>query len=261
MELEEKIDRYLEGDMSIEEKLDIEMIISNDKELSKMIELRKAIRTEIINRNDIQSIMLKEEKGIKRKMKWTYLAVAASLFLLISIGLLQSTKMSNMEIVNQYAYIIPEHSEIDKLKTENYIQKISDNGILLRGEECFFENLNRIECKQALEALTYYFDGRFDESYLLFEEVLKPISKNVELSLFMAIAMIEAEKKEKALGCLLTLKSIGNEMYKEDVDYYLAIAYIQNDQLLKGRKILQTIGQNSKYYTKAQDVLKKMKLF
>jgi len=265
--IQDKIDNYLLGGMSSEVLIAFEKEMAFSKELKESVELQKLIVSELKERASIFQLMKQvdkaEEKGILIKLQsWKFYAMAATVLILITLVIWQPGKLSNDEIVKQYAIAFPviQLNDVYEERMRQDAMKNIDN-VITRGDDCLYENLTATECKKIEEALAFYENGSFVEASIIFEFVLTPIRKNHHLGLYMSISQLKTGSLDKAINNFSYLIKIPDYQYQEDAKYFLALTYIQKGEIKKSRQILKTILLGSKYYQSRQEILGSMRWF
>jgi len=272
-EIQDKIDRFLLNQMNSDEKKNFESHMDNNPGLKKTVDAQKLIVEEIKERESFMAILeeaensaklesnksassIKEEKISNNKhktfqlnYKWT-LSIAAAI-IGIAFIIWQPHKSSNQDIFNTYTLAYASSNILE-----------SDNTIKTRGGNIFFENLNPTDNSKISEALNLYYNKEYGAAKAIFEQVLVPKEKNNELVLYMAICQLFSSDINNAINNLTYLSSLKNYVFKDQVNYYLALAYIKNNQISKARTVLSNIQKSdSEYATTAAEMLNKMRWF
>jgi len=272
-EIQDKIDKFLLNQMNSVEKKNFIAELDNNPELKKTVDIQKLIIDEIRERESFMSILEEaensgeiisykstsstkaEETSIKKHRisqldyRWT-LSIAAAI-IGIAFIVWQPHKSSNQDIFNTYTLAYASSNILE-----------SDNTIETRGGNTYFENLNPSDNSKISEALDLYNNQEYSEAKSIFEQVLDPRSKNNELVLYMAISELRSNDIDNAINNLIYLDSLSNYVYKDQVDYYLSLSYIKNNQINKARRLLTNIQKSdSEYAATATEMLKKMRWF
>lgn len=258
MEFEEKIDRYLLGEMDPTEQKLFEESFSGDTELQHRIALRKLIIGKLRSRQEIQSIMMKAEKEIERRKKIrTYFAIAASIILLIGIGLWLPDNQDNAILVEQYAAILPKN--IDMAARKSQIEVLTSDDKLWRGADCF--GFMPDECETVNKAMNLFLEKDY-EGVVKELKLLKNIDKkSAEFTIYLGISFIKTNEAKQAIHILESAINFSDKRYLDDLHYYLAMAYILDNQKKQAKMHLKKIPGQSSYSIEAKQVLKKLKWF
>jgi len=191
----------------------------------------------------------------KRSFYAKYIAIAAIFF--IGLVLWQPNKMSDNQIIEEFAY------------NNKVFENILNGGILksklnsgLRGKEYNFKGLTARESKKAKEAI--YLVGSHE--MLAAKEKLLNLDienkSNNQLLFFLAISQAYSGDEKKALDNLIELKKIENSLLLEDVDFQLAMLFIKINKRGEGKKLLNSIARKpGKYQSESEKILRKMKWF
>jgi tetratricopeptide (TPR) repeat protein len=244
------IDRYLDDAMSPEERNAFEEQMQTDETLKKEVELYKEV-------NDSLQVRLHPDEGeqglrktleqmqgqffskqtdssdrkakvvsINQPKRW--LAIAASVVLLISAGLLFWAPWKK-DLYNQYAYTdMPAVSE--------------------RGEPA--DSLLKL-------ATIKFNDKRFSESVPLFESIIRVDSANAYVRYYYAIALLHTGKTEQARNELNQLYN-GESTFKYDAAFYIALSYLREKDKASTKEWLEKIPADASIYTRARKLLEKL---
>lgn len=272
-EIQDKIDRYLLNQMSESERKNFKIEMDNDPKLRESVDTQELIVAEINERESFMAILEEAEtarksnssktKPIKRvdepsiKNRKTFhinyiyaVSIAAAIIGVVFI-IWQPHKSSNQSIYNSYALAYASSNMLE-----------SSNTIKTRGGTIFFENFNPSDNAKINEALSLYYNQEYNAASIIFEQVLVPKGKNNELVLYMAISELFSNNLDTAINNLTYLSSLNNYAFKDQVDYYLSLAYIKSNQLSKARKLLNHLVEgNSEYTTQATEILNEMRWF
>lgn len=183
--------------------------------------------------------------------KWI-LAAAAVLIGVIFI-IWQPHLSSNQSIYDSYAFAYT---------PDNLL--ISNSAINTRGDGVYFENFSSSENALISEAFQLYNEQDYNSAKLIFERVLRPRNRNIELLFYMSLAQLFSNDNEKAIENLIYLVAQNSNEYifHNDYMYYLALAYIKNNQPRKARKILKVLVKNNEAYSsQARSILKTIRWF
>ncbi len=234
MELLEKMDNYLAGNLSENDKKSFEKEIKNDKnlenEVSKQLLAREAIKLANLRLNvkAIQENFLSEEyseaKIPKIGRNWKILngRIAASIAVfLILFGGFQWFNLSGEKLLSQdglrYQEPIMRGEVFDKnaieeaYKDENYKQVIS-----------IFSKIERANIKeQFLTAMAFYNLKEYGSSNKLIDLGLKENEVNKlyinELQYYKALNLVGLKKYEEAISLFENIKSDPNHLYQKNI--------------------------------------------
>ena len=202
-------------------------------------------------RQSVVSYLVSKEKYVVRKKVVINILMAAVLIGIAYI-LWQPFKMGNNAIFETYAVTYPSQSVLGLTSETRNIQ----------GDTCILENLSFEECLKADDALKLYDKGQFGNAKDLLNEILVPKDKNIDLLLYLAFSQLKTDEVIASIENFEFLKGLDNYKYVDEVNYYLAVAYIKEGELSKARKILHEIEESdSKYQNEANTILKQLRWF
>lgn len=241
----EKIEGFLDSDLTGDELLEFEKELLEDPDLSMEVDLHREIDM-AIQEEDIMDLRSKLEaieppksekkrRGILYMGKW-HLA-AASLILFIGLGsilnLLNGNSFSNEELYSMY------------YKPYNVV-------ITTRGVEA---NTDKI----LVDALKCYESKDYRTAISLFQEVLEKDSLNVTGNFYSGISNIEIEKFNDANKNFSRIIKHKNNLFIEQSEWYLGFCYLMTNNEEKALKQFQEIAQSNSFYKdKAQEILNKL---
>lgn len=112
------------------------------------------------------------------------------------------------------------------------------------------------ELKSAFEA---YNARNFDAAFKTFEGIEKMDSGNVTARFYLSMCALATGKVDLAIPRLQSLADQSGHPYRSQSRWYLALAYLQKDQVEHARKLLETLSKGSgKYPELARDLLPKL---
>jgi len=263
-EIQDKIDRFLLDQMDVEEKKNFQIDMDNNSDLKESVNIQKLIVEEIKERESFMSILDEAESSSKSipdkstqnkyktfQINYSWAISIAAAIIGIAFIIWQPHKSSNQNIYNTYALAYARTNILE-----------SDNTIKTRGGAIYFENLSPSDNMIISEALLLYHDQNYRASKTIFEQVLVHKAKNDELMLYMAISQLFSNDIDNAINNLVDLTKLSNYLFKDQADYYLALAYIRSNQVSKARKLLKDIKEgNSEYANQAAEMLNEMRWF
>jgi tetratricopeptide (TPR) repeat protein len=238
MEKDEKIERYLSGQMNGDEKADFENEMKNDPVLMKNVELDKALVEQIKYHAFLEKQILHGKKELKRHKNlqlttYTILSLAAVLLILFFIpGIWQQ---------NNY----------DKLFASAY--QVYPNDYL--SVDATFRGDTMIDSLE-LAAMTAYENKDFLNAESKIKEILQT-GENHELRFFLSITQLENGKTDDAIESLQALYSLPeNFKYYEQTRWYLALAWIKLNNKEEAKRLLNELSEIEGYYWDKAKVLK-----
>jgi len=245
--LQEKLERYLKGDMSAKEMKKFEDSLMKDNEMLREIALEQELET-VLGDADIldlkmklDAIRYKESRNqmlspiiLSMKSNMKYIAAAASMGVLITAGVLTLT---------------PRNYSSDKL-FKMYYQP--DKAVIVnragRG------NVNIVE------ALMKFQKKEYDAASGMFEEILLNNPDNIALRFYNGISYIETEKYDEAIKSFNLILENKDNLYIEHAEWYLALCYLKKEDVDEARKQLLRIAneEDGFYKEDAQKILEKL---
>jgi predicted Zn-dependent protease len=232
-------ERYLENEMTPEDKIEFERLLQDDKEVRKAFKLYKEAAVFVAHKFSPATDAFKENlKSISKEhfshttakksriisfKPWLY-AVAACLLLFFGLQLFQG--------------IAPSFEDYNQPEKAAFVE---------RG------NLDQ-NVKQAQESFNAQ---KYKEAILLFENIIQ-VNPKPEFSYFYAIALLEENNSEKAEIEFTKLKN-GNTIYKQNAIWYLALSKLKQKEYKECKTLLAQITTESDYYEKAQQLLEELK--
>jgi tetratricopeptide (TPR) repeat protein len=241
------IERYLDGEMSKEEKLWFTRELKGSPYLKKELELRKnlndAIReTDVIDfRKQLKGVFETshvETLGRSRIFPVSRrIAVGLSaLVIAVSGGLL--SLLSNHHMENREIF-------------ETYF-KPAEPGLTYRSEQ----NEADIELRNAMQ---FYENGKYEQALRGFESVLRSDSTRIGLNLYSGISQMEIERYNDANTSFHAIIDNNYILYIEQAEWYLAFCYLMTNDLTKAEEQFGMIADRKGYYQhQARKILKKI---
>lgn len=248
---QEKIDRYLLHQMSDVEKSDFEFELERDQGLEESVRLQRIILEEITDRASFNSMLQIGEKKLVLRLKVLRIVSVAAIFTgLLGFFIWQPTRTPNEIIFNSYAASIPISISIEKTEDP------------LRGIEYLIPGLTYRESEIAFEGVSFYHNDAFKMASEALESISDLQEKNLDLLLCLSISQLMSDQTEKAITNLEYLRSVSTYKSINNVKYYLSICYIQENKIIKARRLLWDLKKNKgKYSKKATDILRKIRWF
>jgi tetratricopeptide (TPR) repeat protein len=238
METDEKIERYLSGQMEGIEKADFENEMKNNPVLKEQVELDKTLVEQIKYHAFVEKQILHGKGELKRRKNlkltaYTVLSLAAVFFILFFIpGIWQQ---NNYEELFASAY---------QVYPNDYLPVDAN----FRGDA-------RIDSLE-LAAMTAYENKDFLNAESKLKEILQT-GENHELRFFLAMSQLENAKPDDAIESLQALYSLSeNFKYYEQTRWYLALAYLKIQRKDEAKRLLNELSEIKGYYWDKAKVLK-----
>jgi outer membrane protein assembly factor BamD (BamD/ComL family) len=150
---------------------------------------------------------------------------------------------------------------------ENKISFTPTSDNISRGmKECKIENLelyNEKECELVKLALQEYNEKSYVEATKYFNSLRTEVKqKNPIIVFYLANAQLQSGQVLEAIDNLSYLSQYPGDISKEEINYYLALAYLKNGKRENAKDLLEVIcGKNSKYSDKSCEILMKLRKF
>lgn len=243
MDYNEKMLDLFSGDLQEEEKKLLIQEYENNEEFQEDLKLQQEILY-TIERGDDETIDFRNqlndisndflsEKEPKRRINPSYWLAAASVIVVLGIssylGLFRNNEYTGSQAFMEYY--------------EPYGADLS-----VRGESHY----NKLD-----KAISFYQDGNMALAISEFERLEK---ENAELAgFFTALCQMELGEISQAKN---ELERIGKNaiFYSDDIQWYLSLCYLKDNETNKASKILDDIANNNNQYSdKAKEILKKLK--
>lgn len=189
----------------------------------------------------------------QRSYKWLYAAAAV---LLIGFFIWQPTQQSSSELFNSYAGSPEVLSEIDFGELGEL-----ENAVATRGGEFKLSGYTQDESERAMEAISLFQRQEFSRAKELLKG-LNPRDKNEKLLFFLAVSQLNSGEINIGVQELEYLNGLEEYVYSEDVQFNLALGYLEQGKTSNSRKMLRELEASSgKYSRQADEILNDMRWF
>jgi tetratricopeptide (TPR) repeat protein len=263
------IERYLLGQATEKEEKSVKERMAVDQEFAEDIEFMRSVilaareKGEETFRESLREVegslteklegqaekemeQEKEKKVPLFRRPWLY--YAAGIAAVVAIGIFLTVNLPGRGEQLYGEYFEPYPNEVITYA----------RGETVAGE---FDHLSQEQYNLIVRAMKYYERNEFEQAAGLFGEQLEQIPANAGLIIYMAIAEMETGKTGQAIENLRYVTHIPHADLKEQAQWYLALAYLKNDQAEAAREVLTTItGQDQHpFKEKARELLRKIK--
>lgn len=255
----ELIERYFEGNLQEENAEQFKSIYSSNEEFAQRVkeqrllsiafdnpelpELKESFakinyqesKTVPISRNEKPTPAIKEKRSLVRSL----MLAASVLVFFIAFGLLTG------KLGSSYSNAIVQSSQeqVDKLA---FSVSKSD----LRIETSGFAGKTN---EQVVSAVDFVNDGKFKEASKQLEFLTKQFPGNTSLAYYSGLAHLKAGRSNLAIEQFLEAKK--DLRTKSDVNWFLALAYLNENEMDKAKPILNSFIQEKSKYQKAASEL------
>lgn len=173
-----------------------------------------------------------KENKIKPSIKW--FAIAASILLLIGVSF----------------YVFENRTTPEQNLYASYFSPMAHPDAPVRGSEN--TSLSEVE----YHAMTAYEAEDYKKAVNYYETLFNEYPRNTKNALFLSISYLGVNNPTKAIQVLSRIDNV-EENYKSDISWYLALAYLKNNEKNSARIILDGLTKEDNFYTEsAQEILK-----
>lgn len=240
---EEKIERYLAGEMTANEIAAFEKKLSADPELAEEIRFRKTLQFVYSNKplfelND-QLLSIEEEVNLdidnskaplkKAFVVKTFLVAIIAFFILLFMGLYFYSQYQNR--------LLMEHKELVNQYAEPF-------------ENIF--NFSHRDNSFLSAAMESYNNENYQEAIGFFEQT----KNQPEAKFYLGICYLEIGESNKALQTFRSIKISDNPSIGVHLRWFTALALLQNGNSEDAKLIFQKLIESIEYKEKASEILK-----
>ncbi len=241
MNKEELLYKYFLDDLSSEEQLVFTKLLEDDSEFKAQFEFEKSVQRVIKAKN--RSILEEKVSNLEtdihtssepKTIPWKILRIAASIVLLISLGIYMYTSYWSNSPEQLFASYYEKYpNTVFPINRSNNQEETPE---LLAFEA--YESDNHNKTVELLEELS----SQQDHAYIHF---------------YLGHAYLENNQANKAIQEFKNVITKGQDFLNES-RWYLALAFLKNDELSKAREILKIISREGKF--KANEAKKLLEL-
>ncbi len=240
-EIAEKIEQYLNNEMSPTGRNDFELQLSTDAELAAAFELYKTIDATMSpsqNENELRQTLQKmnskyfASSAKVRSMsfkKWMAVAASLTIIAVVCFYLLMPSGSSTEKLYAEYARHQPVNIQSRGNATDTLAQQASSE-------------FNKKDYKKALP---------------LMEAYLKQQPGNIQMKFALAICYLETNNFTGATNIFSEISS-GQTAYAEAGKWYLALSALKQNNIQACRNYLNDIPTSSSYYPNAKELFNKL---
>ena len=245
----EDLKKYLDKQLSDKEQNAFEQEMSENLFLSEAVEgleeWKKQRTADFEKLEDELNILISDKieskdyeiKKVVRMPIFRIIAVAAGI-----IGILFFT----------VTFLYQQRMSVDNLFKENFKILTHPDGVV-RGDA---ENTDSLT--EEKKAVYYYERENYKEAIVQYEKIVQEQPKNEKAQLFLAVSYLANFQPENAIE-ILAANDFSNSNYKQDRDWYLALAYLNNKDLKNAKLLFQHLSQENSYYqTPSRKLLKSL---
>jgi tetratricopeptide (TPR) repeat protein len=239
------IERYNAGEMNEAEKTWFHKELDGNAKLREEVALRKktdfALKSHdaILLRNRLTEIEKRRAaevpvKSQRKHVTLRYAALVAGLIIISSIAFLSNRNLPKDEIISRY------YKPYEGISTSRSQQSVSNTDYSI--------------------ALEYYNVHDYRNAARYFSKVLSSDPKYMESTMHFGISNYEERNYPEAKKSFIKVIDNNDNLFIEDAQWYLALCYIQTEEIKKAADQLTLIKKSESIYRKdAAKILKRIK--
>ena len=148
-------------------------------------------------------------------------------------------------------YLHQQRMETEALFEANFKVLTQIDGAV-RGEDAEIEsNMN-----EEKKAVYYYERENYKEAIVHYEKALQSQPDNNQMQLYLAVAYLANYQATDAIQ-ILSENDFSNSQYKQDRNWYLALAYLKNKDLKNAKPLFEQLSAFDNYYQNSSKKLLK----
>ncbi|MEZ5059883.1 MAG: hypothetical protein R2879_22850 [Saprospiraceae bacterium] len=242
----ELIENYLQGSMGPEEREDFERQMQNDATLQEEVFLHKALEEDLPGEQEldfqkslkaVDQSWERSESGNKGGKIVSFCVMAVAAILIVLIGAVFFTD------------IFKQSSDPQQLFASNF----EPYQMILNTRSG--QNLNGNKQEQLNEALEAYAQKEYTKAASIFEDLTSDNADQELYELYAAVSRLAAGQAVSAAEKLETLQVKSSPSLRQQVRWYLSLAYLKSEQVNKAKTELQKISKDDFKYSEAKDIL------
>jgi len=250
MKKSERIQRYLDGEMSEGEIKAFKRDLLNDPELSGELDLHRVIKDSLRKRDEFRFRKKLEDayynyakntdsQSLKRnKQKNLIIQIISAVAAIIVLGLfliIKGNHTDNATLFNKY------YSPFENAYSTRDVKQTESNSSLIRG-------------------VGLYMEGDYQLSKVYLEEYLSSWPKDSLLATFyLGLDHLELKEYVDAENCFAGVSHSSFSFYQEHSNWYLGLTYLMNDKPEAAGQIFKDLSENKSIYSKkSAQILKKI---
>lgn len=226
----EQIENFLLGKLDDSEQSEFQRQVIENKNLKQEVELLRIILNVAENKSlteDLESIhqsLYPSSKSSKSIHLWKYISgIAASFAILALFWFFYGEKeYSSADLYNQYYQAFPEYITTRNTQTD-----------------------------KNTEAFLQYSKGEFEEAIQLFKTTDR---QSEAVKFYLGMSYMETQNISQAVATFSDLLP-GSETYREQIVWYLSLAYLKQGKKENTIQLLSKIDENSFQYEQAKELL------
>lgn len=250
----DRIQRYLDGEMTEDELKSFKADLQKDPELMQELDLHRSLEGAILSKDEerfrkklddayrvykIKSFKDDESATLVRKTKkWKYIQFSGIGIILLFLGVyfMAFRKESNDSIFNKNLTIY-------------------NPGITLRSSSTDVQEGRAIQ-----QAIKLYRGSNFSDASQILNSILRKDSKNVEAQFYNGLCLIYLNEIENAINSFEFVIDQPYNYFQEYAKWYLSMCYIKTKNNTTAKAILNDIVADSGFFSpRAKKILRKLK--
>jgi hypothetical protein len=242
----QKIDNYLLGKMSSEEKNAFEQEINQNQDLQKEVEAQrlahKVIKADV--NNLLQDRMNQWEKKAQsqsriRRLSIIAVSVAAAAVILF---LLMPTQSAHLQLYQQH------YEPVADFLTPELDGLIASQGFVQGRAE---------QLKELKEGINFYHQGQAQKAIPILDKYLSSglNVKTKEVQLYLALSYLATQQSPQAIPLLSALSQDTAFAQATTARWYHALALVQDNQLAEAKEVLESLQEDSTFDEEARELL------
>lgn len=231
---EDRVLKYLDGELSENEKQLFEKELKTDNELNELYKVHQEIN-KYINDREAHTIKAKlaeariryDNRELKKKKLKRFYRAAAIFIVLVSVaGIIfwltnSDTPLTNNELYSQYyttySTTIEYRNDTSVLTGDYYI------------------------------ALSEYDKGAYEQALIYFEEIIQKEQNGSSAQFFAGICCMEMGEFDRAIQYFKATINSNNTLFIDQARWFLALCYVRTGDIEKARSILNDLSQISRF--------------
>lgn len=237
------IERYLDGELSEQEKQQFEQDIKVNKELADELMLHEAIRSAI---GDEELIDLREKLNVIRHEYHEKEAAKKrkKQISIYSFGIIFTAILTSTFFFYEKSYT---NDELFSMYYEHY-----DAGTIMRGEVKPAKDIYE-------EALRTFDLRKYADAIKLFEQIADTSEYYLSKEYFTGLSYMELKNYNEAIKHLETAQNDKQNIYHESTIWYCGLCYLKTNQIEKAKQKFQFLNNSCPLYQKkSKEILKKI---
>jgi len=243
------VDRYIDGVMSVNEKIWFEKELKDNNKLQSEIDMQQKIEKVLSDQDTLNLQTQLDEIYLKTYRPWrktiTFPKVKRK-----SIYIISSLAASVVMISFILFAGIKKSSSTASLYAE-YYQPAEINMSFRTAEDIVDSDLR--------SAMSYYENKEYSKAIVLFEKILETDNSRIGLNLYSGISRMEIQQYAEANNNFKRIIDHKANAFLESAEWYLGLCYLMTSENDKAREVFNKIASTNGYYRKdARRILKKI---